>query len=105
MRYYLQIVVAVAVVALFGAAGCFKAHAHGVGYRWNGGGGFSMDHQWRSPFGFSEGVSSGAILIDTGIPATPEQVEKALRDQRICAPVVMYTDNGRVTHPADGCTR
>lgn len=31
------------------------------------------------------------------------RVAKAIRDERTCAPVIIYTDEGVVRHPASGC--
>lgn len=65
---------------------------------WNGSG-MSMNHRYygRAFPGFSG--------FDPAPEATQAEIDKAHRDQRTCAPVVMWTDAGRVVHPAMGCRR
>jgi len=102
---------------------------------WNSSG-FSLDHNFHSPFdnmfrgggggyGGHFAAPSGPLIIhvpqdfDMGDRANVEvldgssqqtlreqeaaRVAKALRDERICAPVILYTDEGVIRHRALGC--
>lgn len=65
---------------------------------WNNSG-MSLNHRY---YGRSFGSTSGVILAPE---ATQAEIDKAHRDQRTCAPVVLWTDDGRVVQPAMGCRR
>lgn len=93
---------------------------------WNGSG-FSLDHNFHSPydnmFGRHSGYSSqgaraptreqapvefnsnrtGVEVVDS--PVTHEEREKAIADERKCDPVVITGDEGRIVHKAQGCIR
>ena len=102
---------------------------------WNGSG-FSLDHQYHSPYdnifgrgGSGQGFGSGYVgqpnarIVHVPEGATDRQeldvsegasqralrveqeraMAKAVQDQHECKPVVLYTDEGRVVHPAQGC--
>jgi hypothetical protein len=95
---------------------------------WNGSG-FSLDHNFHSPYDNMFGRrDNGRYFTAPGYPApgdvnitdgngnvthrspqyqdaTPTERNKAIRDERTCAPVVLYTDEGRVVQPALGCRR
>ena len=62
--------------------------------------GFSVNHHY---YGWNLGTNSGMIIA--GPPATQSEIGKARHEQRVCAPVVMWTDEGRIVHPAMGCRR
>lgn len=70
---------------------------------WNGSG-MSMNHRY---YGFDVSGSGGGGSQLITVPYADEAAarERAIRDQRTCAPVVMWTDAGRVVHPAMGCRR
>lgn len=45
------------------------------------------------------------VFHGTPEPASEAQVAKAREAQKRCDPVIIYTDAGRIEHPADGCTK
>lgn len=83
------------VLALFGGKAPAKAYD-----QWNGSG-FATNHHY---YGRSLG-GGGAQVITMPYADEAAAREKAIHDQRICAPVVLWTDEGRVVHPAMGCRR
>lgn len=99
--------------------------------RWNGSG-FPLDHNFHNRFEFNLGVGGGyprgneigpgARIISvpdyTPVGQDVEAVQaegearraRALANhvaaqRRLCAPVVLYTDEGVIAHPANGCVR
>lgn len=82
------------VLALFGGKAPAKAYDS-----WNNSG-MSTNHRY---YGWALGGRDGGF---EPVPeATPEERAKAIAQQRVCAPVILWTDAGRVVQPAMGCRR
>jgi len=42
---------------------------------------------------------------DVAPPPTPDEITRAKEGQKRCAPVILYTDEGRIVQPARGCRK
>jgi hypothetical protein len=90
---------ALVAAALVAAAVVSPAKAYD---QWNGSG-FSMNHHY---YGMNiTGTAPGPQIIVIPYEDEVAARQKAIADQRICAPVVLWTDEGRIVHPAMGCRR
>ena len=100
---------------------------------WNGGG-FALDHRFHSVYdnmfpavpvpsfvaqgvgrlkplapnqrvNVIDGQSGTTIPQSPYIEATPEERDRAIRDERTCAPIKLYTDGGLILQRAQGCRK